>query len=632
MARTRLTGSDVNMASALRPWVHESVATDDVLATRHGALIQSHVSGSLISALMFAGYFVFVGPNAWGVVAAIVFVVVPLAIAVLLSRTGRLDVAHLLSSAQLTGLIVLAAILSGGSASFAVAWLALVPLEAALSGRAGITAAGAGLALAALVGIEIATVSALLPATSLTPTALAHLAFVAQIGAVVYAGVVAAGVVRIQLSAQRELEASRERYRLIAENANDLITRHDVHGRTTFASLASTTLFGVEPRRLVEAGFSAVLAECDRARYVAALRRSFATGQPVSEEFRIERATVDRAERVLIWVEMRCQPVRSETGTGVGSIVAVTRDVTLRKAEAIELARARDEAEKASRSKTAFLATISHELRTPLNSIIGFSQLLQRALQRENREDGLVDYCRVIHESGEHLFSLVQDLLDVSKIESGNFPIDPEAFAIDDAARIAVDSVRTMAQSKNITLAVEIEHPLPNLLADRRATRQILTNLLSNAVKFTPEDGRVTLGARRIDERIEIAVTDTGIGVAPEHIKRIGQPFYQVETGYARRSDGAGLGLSIVRGLVELHRGTMHIQSEPNEGSKFSVTLPADMEGYSAASNAAMASTPAPRLQVVDLADVHRERLKRLEASGDAADGADPDKPIAASN
>ena len=613
------------MARALRPWVHASVADDEVLATRHGALIQSHVSGSFIAALIFAGYFIFVGPHPLAAVAAVVFVVVPLAIAVLLSRTGRLDVAHLLSSAQLTSLIVLAAILSGGSSSFAVAWLALVPLEAALSGRARITAAGAVLALAALIGIEIATVSALLPATALTAAAMGHFALVAQIGAVVYAGVVAAGVVRIQRSAQRELEASRERYRLIAENANDLITRHDVNGRVTFASLASTPILGVEARRLIETGFAAVLAPSDRERYRASLRRCFETGRAVSEEYLIEKFNVGTKNPDRVWVEMRCQSVRADIGTGVGSIVAVTRDVTVRKAEAIDLARARDDAQVASRAKTAFLATISHELRTPLNSIIGFSQLLQRALQRENRVDALADHCQVIRESGEHLFSLVQDLLDVTKIESGKFPIEPEAFAIDELARIAVDALGTMAQSKQITLHLEIEPQLPNLLADRRATRQILTNLVSNAVKFTPDGGQVTLGARRLGDRIEIAVTDTGIGVAPEHIERIGQPFYQVETGYARRSDGAGLGLSIVRGLVELHAGTLVIQSEPNKGSRFSVTLPVDPDVDHGAAARPMASNPTtPPLHVVDLADMHRERMKRLEASLEAG------KPIAA--
>ena len=607
------------MAGVLRPWVHASVADDEVLATRHGALIQSHVSGSFIAGLIFAGYFIFVGPHPLAAIAAVVFVVLPLAIAVLLSRTRRLDVAHLLSSAQLTSLIVLAAILSGGSSSFAVAWLALVPLEAALSGRARITAAGAGLALAALIGIEAATAAALLPATSLTAAAMGRFALVAQIGAVVYAGIVAAGVVRIQRSAQRELEASHERYRLIAENATDLISRHDVNGRTTFASLASASIVGVGARRIVDRGFATVLAPSDRERYRASLRQCFETGQSISEEYLIEKSNAGRQKPSRVWVEMRCQPVRAEIGTGVGSIVAVTRDVTARKAEAIELARARDEAQAASRSKTAFLATISHELRTPLNSIIGFSQLLQRALQRENRVDALADHCQVIRESGEHLFSLVQDLLDVSKIESGKFPIEPEAFAIDELARIAVDALRTIAQSKQITLDLEIEPELPNLLADRRATRQILTNLVSNAVKFTPEGGRVTLAARRLDDRIEIAVTDTGIGVAPEHIERIGQPFYQVETGYARRSDGAGLGLSIVRGLVELHAGKLLIASEPDKGSRFSVTLPIDP-----AVDHGAAARPTPPLRVVDLADVHRERLARLE------DPVEAGKPIAA--
>ena len=627
MLRGQQTGSDGNVASAFRPWVHASVADDDVLATRHGALIQSHVSGGLIAAAIFAGYFVFIGAHMLAVIAAGVFIVVPLAIAALLSRTGRLDVAHLLSSAQLTVLIVLGAALSGGSSSFAVAWLVIVPLEAALSGRARITATGVVFALVALVGLEIATASAMLPVVAVSSAALGRLAVIAQIGAVAYAGIVAAGIVRIQRSAQRELEASYERYRLIAENANDLITRHDAQGRTTFASLASITILGLEPRRLIQRGFADVLSPEDRGRWRLSLRRSLETGKPVCEDYLIETPATGTRAASRVWLEMRCQAVPRPPGSNGQSIIAVTRDVTARKAEAIELAQARDDAQTASRAKTAFLATISHELRTPLNSIIGFSQLLQRALQRENRADQLADHCRVIHESGEHLFSLVQDLLDVSKIESGKFPIDPEAFAIDDMARITVEALQTLAHSKQITIDVVIAPQLPNLFADRRATRQILTNLVSNAVKFTPANGRVTLSAQRIADTIEIAVTDTGIGVAPEHIARIGQPFYQVDTGYARRSDGAGLGLSIVRGLVELHGGALHIESEHNRGSKFSVTLPADVDAPVAAP---VHRPTAPRLDVVDLAELHRERLRRLGTEADTSFGsANPTDPIA---
>lgn len=600
----------MGLAGVFRPWVHASVAADEVLAARHGALIRSHVLGSLIAATIFIAAFAAVRVPALGVIAAVVFIVAPIAIAALLSRTGRLDIAHLLSAAQLAALVVVAAVLSEGRSSFAVAWLALVPLEAALSGRARIALAGAVLALAALLAIELATVLALLPATSVSALVSAKVALAAQIGAVAYGGIVAAGVVRIQRGSRRELEASRERYRLIAENANDLVTRHDASGSTVFASLASAAIVGVDPGRLVAIGFEAVLHPDDRPRYRASLQHSLATGQPVSEEYAIEKPSAD-GTLMPLWLEMRCQPVR--TADGVPSIVAVTRDITVRRAEAVELARARDEAQTASRAKTAFLATISHELRTPLNAIIGFSDLLQRNLAREERSDQLADHARVIHESGEHLFSLVQDLLDVSKIESGKFGLDPEAVSLAEIARTAVEALLPIADAKHITLDVQIAPALPDLYADRRATRQILLNLVANAVKFTPDHGRVEIAARALGDRMEIAVTDTGIGVSAEHIDHIGQPFYRVETSYARRTDGAGLGLSIVRGLVELHGGVLEIASEQGRGSRFTLTLPIDTGSGDETIAAAEASRPAPR--IIDVAELHLQRARSLSSN-----------------
>ena len=615
--------SGVALADVFRPWVHASAGRDAALAARHLAVISSHVLGGVVAAAVLAGWFLLGGSIGLATAGACVAFLAPLAIAGFLSRTGRLDVAHLLSAAQLAAIVTLTAVMTGGTASFAIAWLALVPLEAALSGRARITALSAVLAVAIFIALAAAAAAGMLPAPAALAIDAATLTLVANLAAVLYAGAVAGSMVRIQSAARREIEASRERYRLIAENANDLVTRHDGTGRLEFASLASAAILGVPADRLVADGFESVLGPDDRARYLESIARCLASGQPVAEEYRLTRRSSTGAEET-IWAEMRCQPVGPGTN-GAASVVAVTRDITRAKAEAAELARTRDEADRANRAKTAFLATMSHELRTPLSAIIGFSELLHRELLIKAREPRHADYCRTIHQSGEHLLSIVKDLLDVSKIESGKMSVVAEPFELADIARAAVETLRPQALAKEITLVSKLDSDLPELMADRRATRQVLLNLVANAVKFTPPRGRVTLEAKRVGNMVEIAVVDTGIGIPAEHIERLGRPFYQVETSYARQNEGAGLGLSIVRGIVELHGGELRIESEPGKGSRIAVTFPIDDEAVEAEPVVDEAvSEPAANpagCQVVDLAELHQQRLRRLEI--EAGDGRD---------
>lgn len=618
---------------AFGSWVHRSVGGDQALAARHVAVIASHVLGGLVAAVVLGSHLLLAGlPGLAFVIAAIVFLA-PLGIAVQLSHTGRLDIAHLLSASQLAVVVGFVAAMTGGSGSFAIAWLALVPLEAALSGRARITALASAVAVALLVGLEAAAMLALLPVPAPLPVDVATATLAANLGAVLYAGAVAASVVRVHRAARREVEAGRERFRLIAENTSDLVTRHMADARIEFASLASAGILGVPADALARTGFEAVLAPADRARYQASIARCLAAGAPVTEEYLISRRAHGAVPDGKVWLEMRLQPV----GPGVGgalSVIAVTRDVTARKLEAAELARARDEAERASRAKTAFLATMSHELRTPLSAIIGFAELLHRELLIKAREPKHAEYCRLIHQSGEHLLSIVKDLLDVSKIESGRLDIVAEPFDLAEVARAALETVRPTAMAKQIALGLDLPADLPELDADRRATRQVLINLLSNAVKFTPPRGRVALEARRAGALVEITVVDTGIGIAAEHIAELGRPFYQVETSYARQNEGAGLGLSIVRGIVELHGGSLAIVSEPGKGSRFTVALPADAAGADAGAaapgRAAGPFPPAATGNVIDLAEIHHQRQRQVASASAAAIGsAEPPRSAA---
>ena len=239
----------------------------------------------------------------------------------------------------------------------------------------------------------------------------------------------------------------------------------------------------------------------------------------------------------------------------------------------------------AGKHKSEFLANMSHELRTPLNAIIGFSEvLLERMFGEMNEKQE--DYLKDIHSSGQHLLSLINDILDLAKVEAGRMELNLSIFHLPTAIDNALTLIRERALRHSITLTAEIDPQLGELNADERKLKQILLNLLSNAVKFTPEGGRITVGARLTGDLVEIAVTDTGIGIAPKDHAAVFEEFRQVGTDYTRKAEGTGLGLALTRRLVELHGGAMRLESEPGKGSTFAFTLPL----HSAAPRAATTS------------------------------------------
>jgi signal transduction histidine kinase len=229
--------------------------------------------------------------------------------------------------------------------------------------------------------------------------------------------------------------------------------------------------------------------------------------------------------------------------------------------------------EDASRAKSDFLANMSHELRTPLNSIIGFSDILDQGLQGElTREQA--ESVRDISGSGRHLLSLINDILDLSKVEAGKMELEPQEVDIGELARESLTFLKEKALKHRLTLSTEIAQGMGTIIADERMVKQVIINLLSNAVKFTPDGGRIQVRARRGGEFVEVAVEDTGIGIAPEDQKRLFQPFQQIQTVLTKEFAGTGLGLSLCKRFVELHGGTIQVESEPGKGSTFTFTLP----------------------------------------------------------
>jgi signal transduction histidine kinase len=229
--------------------------------------------------------------------------------------------------------------------------------------------------------------------------------------------------------------------------------------------------------------------------------------------------------------------------------------------------------EAANRHKSEFLANMSHELRTPLNAIIGFSEVLGERLFGELNEKQ-AEYTDDILTSGRHLLSLINEILDLSKVEAGRMELELATFDLPLAIDNARTFVRERATKHGITLDVAVDERLGDFVGDERKIKQILLNLLSNAVKFTPEGGRIGMKARQADGAVEISVSDTGIGIAPEDQPKIFEEFRQVGGDYAHKVEGTGLGLTLAKKFVELHGGRIWVESEVGKGSKFTFTLP----------------------------------------------------------
>jgi two-component system cell cycle sensor histidine kinase PleC len=239
----------------------------------------------------------------------------------------------------------------------------------------------------------------------------------------------------------------------------------------------------------------------------------------------------------------------------------------------------RAEAEAANASKTAFLANISHELRTPLNAILGFSELIARECLGPVGSPRYKEYASDIHSSGTHLLSLINDLLDVAKIEAGRMEVEPQMVETERTLEAALKFVMARARDRRQTLTITVDQSAAVMYADERALKQIMINLVSNAVKFTQDGGRIEVSAaRNAQSDFEIIVADNGPGISREKIDRVFKPFAQVDNRYDRQAGGTGLGLALVRGLCELHGGRAWIESEPGKGTRAFVVLPGKVE------------------------------------------------------
>jgi cell cycle sensor histidine kinase DivJ len=484
-----------------------------------------------------------------------------------------------LSSIALTVLVTAVAFETGGIGSFAAIWLVIVPLEAALSASRRVVALASTFAICAAGFLLLMGHLGGLPTSLPVEQGRAALAALGIISASLYATGLALGAESLARTSFWLLHAEEDRYRLLARNMSDVITRHARNGIVQFISPAVEPLLGAKVHDLLGHGLFDRVHVADRPAYLSALAESASRGESRSVEFRV-RKTTDEASADYVWIEMRCRAVDQAGGNGSAEreVVAVMRDITTRKQQEAALEEVHAEAERANAAKSRFLATMSHELRTPLNAIIGFSEMLTKEsalmLDAKRRHD----YAHLINESGHHLLSVVNGILDMSKIESGNFEITPEPFAPRQVIEECCTLLGYKARDLGIDLVVVLPDSLPEMVADKRSLHQIMLNLVSNALKFTKRGGKIFVRAQADPENVTVVVEDTGVGIGSDDLPRVGDPFFQARSSYDRHHDGTGLGLSIVKGLLGLHGGSLAIESKLGEGTRVCIRLPLDCE------------------------------------------------------
>lgn len=366
-----------------------------------------------------------------------------------------------------------------------------------------------------------------------------------------------------------ELRQSVELYRLLADNVNDIISKHTTSGEFIYVSPASRTILGYEPEELIGSSVFDLVHPEDVNDILPVELEAGLEDDVITTTYRVQRKSGD-----YIWLETTNRIMRSEKTGEVQEVVAVSRDISERKEAEQALEKAKNLAETVNQAKSEFLANMSHEIRTPLNAIIGMTSLLfDTDPSHEQR-----DYIETIRSSGDSLLAVINDILDFSKIEAGRMELEQQPFDLRDCIESSLDLVAQRAAEKGIDLAYFIGERAPSMLiGDVTRLRQVLVNLLTNAVKFTNVgEVVVSVTSQPLDANVHelfFAVKDTGIGIPKERMNRLFEAFSQIDASTTRKYGGSGLGLAISKRLVEIMGGHMWVESKLGEGSIFQFTI-----------------------------------------------------------
>ncbi|MCH9053471.1 MAG: PAS domain-containing protein [Proteobacteria bacterium] len=363
---------------------------------------------------------------------------------------------------------------------------------------------------------------------------------------------------------------SEARFRAVVDNSPTKIHIKDAEGRYILVNPLAEKLFGfTDEEARGKTSYDIFPKEVADA-FTAHDRQVVESGETAEQ---VEHFTLEDGEHTYLTVKF---PIPDGQG-GVAGIAAIGTDITQQERAKTEMLWAKEQAELANRAKSEFLANMSHELRTPLNAILGFSELMGNATLGPLGNPKYQEYAKDINDSGRHLLALIDDILDLSKIEAGQLELDEEDIDVAMTIRSCMVLVKERARNGGVRLKTDIPDGLPALHADKRKLKQILVNLLSNAVKFTPDGGEVTLKAwSRPDSGYVFQVIDSGIGIALADIPTALSAFGQVDSALSRKFAGTGLGLPLTKSLVEMHGGSLDLQSEEGAGTTVTVRFPSE--------------------------------------------------------
>lgn len=357
------------------------------------------------------------------------------------------------------------------------------------------------------------------------------------------------------------LHESEEKYRTYVTVSPYPIFVMDVSGNFVDVNPASCELTGYSKEELLQMNVSDFVVPSRNEIFIQVFDRLLDEGR-LSGEFPYRRKDGE-----IYYMELHVVSIPGDR------FLVISMDITEKKKAADDMLRARIAAENANRTKTEFLANISHELRTPLNSIIGFSDILLANEDGQLSSDKLC-YLSNISSSGKRLLGMINDILDISRIESGEMKINKQEILLNDICEEVRTPLKRLADKKNIDIKI-ISKPIETyVFADRAKLKQILYNLVGNAIKFTENEGSILIDSDIIDNFVRISVIDTGIGIDSEGMKMLFEPFVQLDSSESRKYEGTGLGLALSKELVELHGGSIWAESEPGKGSNFSFTIP----------------------------------------------------------
>jgi PAS domain S-box-containing protein len=361
-------------------------------------------------------------------------------------------------------------------------------------------------------------------------------------------------------------------YRLMAEEASDIVVVRAADGGVFFASRALERVLGRHADEISHDSFLK-LVHPDDIDIALGIRAVPLPGQTLTATFRARHA-----DGRYVWLETTTRGVYDQAKGHLTNLLSVSRDVTQRMQHEMEIKAAQARAESANKAKSRFLASMSHELRTPLNAVIGFTDMMRQRTFGPLGNEKYEEYATLIYDSGQLLLDLISDMLDMAKIEAGKLELNLETVDFNVTIEDSVRMLRDRAENCGLELNVSLPRDALFVVADKRAVKQIMLNLLSNAIKFTPAGGSVGVSVRTGDGHATISISDTGIGINADDLDRLGTPFEQVNNDPMLTKGGPGLGLALVRALVEKHGGTLKIESEEGVGTDVRVSFPMNID------------------------------------------------------